>query len=177
MILRVLSLVALAGVLSGSTLEKLSLDDMIQKSTVIVRGRISGSYSDQRGAMIYTHYTVAVSEKYKGAAGAAVDAVSPGGVYRNLRQTVTGAPKLDQGAEYVFFLWTSKTGLNHIIGLSQGVFDVRTEASGKTTAVRGASTEAMVDPVTGKEIRDGDVRIPLTELRQRIARVLGGSKE
>ncbi len=45
--------------LPGSTLLQLSLNDMIQKSTMIVRGTMQPTSAAFRGAMIYTHYQVA----------------------------------------------------------------------------------------------------------------------
>src|SRR5579875_2721629 len=52
--------------LQSATLERLSLNDMIQKSTAIVRGTVTGSHVAQQGALIYTHYTVHVTERFKG---------------------------------------------------------------------------------------------------------------
>ncbi|MGH8323719.1 MAG: hypothetical protein ACRETD_07990, partial [Steroidobacteraceae bacterium] len=47
----------------ATTLQQLSLDDMIQKSTAIVRARVTGTYTAARGRIIYTHYTVQVTEE------------------------------------------------------------------------------------------------------------------
>ena len=49
-----------------ATLEKLSIDDMSQKSTLFVRGRIAGCAGDQRGSVIYTRCRVSVTERWKG---------------------------------------------------------------------------------------------------------------
>ena len=53
----------------------------------------------------------------------------PGGVVNGIRQSVTGAPELKPGQEYVLFLWTSRSGLTQVIGLSQGLFKVSEEGS------------------------------------------------
>src|SRR5437764_538528 len=58
---------------SATTLEKLSLDDMIAKSTSIVRGRVQGCNGEYKAPIIYTHCKVAVSEHWKGAAPAVAD--------------------------------------------------------------------------------------------------------
>ncbi|MCX6623520.1 MAG: hypothetical protein NTY38_21130 [Acidobacteria bacterium] len=71
----------------GSTLEKLTVDDMIDKSTSIVHGRIVGTPSaSYRGTTIYTHYSVQVIDRWKGAIGALLDVVVPGGVAGKERQ-------------------------------------------------------------------------------------------
>ena len=47
--------------LPGATLERLSLDDMIARSTTIVRGKVTASWAAFTGSVIYTHYQVQVS--------------------------------------------------------------------------------------------------------------------
>src|SRR5947208_1198784 len=92
--------------LQCATLERLSLDDMIAKSTSIVRGTVGGSWAAFAGPVIYTHYTIQVEEKLKGTAGNSVEVVVPGGVVNNLRQSFSGAPALIGGSRYVLFLYT-----------------------------------------------------------------------
>ena len=49
--------------LGGATLERLTLDDLIAKSTAIVRGKVTARYASFRGPIIYTHYEVQVSQR------------------------------------------------------------------------------------------------------------------
>ncbi|MGH9665509.1 MAG: hypothetical protein ACRD9L_13880, partial [Bryobacteraceae bacterium] len=77
---------AAATVASGATLERLSLDDMIVKSTAIVHARVTGSYAAASGRMIYTHYTIQVSESLKGKAAGAMDVAVPGGAAKGFQQ-------------------------------------------------------------------------------------------
>lgn len=160
--------------LAGATLEHLTLDDMIAKSTAIVRGRVSGSYAAASGPVIYTHYRVRVSEALKGPASSELDVVVPGGSAGGFRQTVSGAPKLSQGGEYVLFLWTGRSGLTHIIGLSQGLFDLQADNMGALVAARTASSELMLDSA-GRSVRDEALRMNFGELRQRVASGLARS--
>src|SRR5215467_8138618 len=73
--------------LQSATLERLSLDDMITKSTAIVRGTVTGSHTTLQAPLIYTHYTIQVTERLKGAGASSVDVVVPGGTVTNVRQT------------------------------------------------------------------------------------------
>lgn len=107
-----------------ATLEQLSLDDMIARSTVIVRGKVASSYAAFSGRMIYTHYTVQVSERFKGVGQGSIDVAVPGGTANRVRQTFEGAPVFQAGEEYVFFLWTGKSGPTQVVGLTQGLFAV-----------------------------------------------------
>jgi hypothetical protein len=155
----------------AATLSKLSLDEMTQRSTAIVRARVLGSSAAAHGNLIYTHYRLQASERWKGTAATELDVVVPGGVAGGFRQTFAGAPHLTEGSEYVFFLWTSQAGLTHIIGLSQGLLNLQTDQTGELTAVRGASGEVMLDG-TGKTVRDEPFSMRLTDLRTRVGSTL-----
>jgi len=70
---RVACLIALTATsVFSTTLEKLALDDMILKSTEIVRARVTSVSTLRRGALIYTQVRVAVSERWKGPEAASV---------------------------------------------------------------------------------------------------------
>ncbi len=172
------SVLLLGSLLPAATLERLSLEEMILKSTAIVRGRVLNSHTAPYGPVIYTHYNIQITERWKGPADAAVDVVVPGGVSGGQRQTFSGAPAFGAGSEYILFLWTSRSGLTHVIGLTQGIFEVKRNHKGDLVAMREASTEPMLDAATGLLVKDEAVSIRLTELRQRIVRTLidGGHK-
>ncbi|HYW43657.1 MAG TPA: hypothetical protein VE959_12420 [Bryobacteraceae bacterium] len=160
--------------LQCATLERLSLNDMISQSTSVVRGTVTGSYAAFSGPVIYTHYTIQVSERLKGAAGAAgagstVDVVVPGGTVANLRQSFAGTPTFLPGDEYVFFLWTSRAGLTQVMGLTQGLFSVAEDGTADPLATRSASHELMLDQKTGRPVKDQTLTMRLSDLRSRIA--------
>jgi hypothetical protein len=152
---------------TAATLQRLELDEMIQKSTGIVRGRVADTGARLHGSVIYTHYRVQVLENWKGAEAVELDVVIPGGIANGLRQVFPGAPRLEAGKEYVLFLWTGASGLTNIIGLSQGVFDVHRDIAGGVFAARAATSETMLD-ADGRLVRDEAVRMRFEELRGRI---------
>jgi hypothetical protein len=157
-----------------ATLERLSLDDMISKSTVIVRAKVTGSYAGFASAapVVYTHYSIQVSEWLKGLGGKSLDVVVPGGEINNVRQSFSGAPTFGTGDEYVFFLWTSKAGLTQVIGLTQGLFALAQDGSKDPMATRSASHELMLDRRTGQPVKDQPMVMHLSELRSRISTAL-----
>ena len=157
--------------LQCATLERLSLNDMISKSTVIVRGKITGSYSAfwATAPVIYTHYSIQVSEWLKGVGGKSIDIVVPGGEVNNVRQSFSGAPTFSNGDEYVFFLWTSKAGLTQVIGLTQGLFSLAKDGSTDPVATRSPSHELMLDRGTGHPVKDQPLVMHLSELRSRVS--------
>lgn len=158
---------------SAATLSRLSLDDMINQSTAIVHVRVLGFDAGFRGPVIYTRYHVQVLERWKGNGQATLDVAIPGGTANGYRQSFSGAPQLVEGNEYLLFLWTSKSGLTQIIGLTQGLFDLTRDAAGAVTAVRSASSNSMLDPVSGKVVTDREIRMQLPDLSMRIAATLG----
>jgi hypothetical protein len=173
--------VSIAGLLLSScaiaaTLEKLTVDQMAQQSTLIVRGRITGCAGEARNSVIYTRCSVAVSETWKGSARSQVDFIVPGGRVRTLSQTFTGTPRFNADEQYVLFLWVGRSGTPQIIGLSQGVFDVSVKPTGETSVRREASTELMLDS-NGKRIQDEAISSSLSELRQQVNRALAGGKQ
>ena len=163
--------------LHSATLERLSLDDMIVRSTSIVRGRVTSSWADFTGSVIYTHYKVQVSEQFKGASQGTVEVMTPGGTAKGVHSTFSGSPILNNGDEFVFFLWTSKGGITWITGLTQGLFALSPAAvDPERTATRAASRELMLDAATARPVKDAPLSMRLSELRARIVAAQGGGK-
>jgi hypothetical protein len=155
----------------AATLEKLTVEQMAQQSTMIVRGRVTGCSGETRGAIIYTRCGVAVSETWKGTPKSNVDFLVPGGRVQNLTQTFTGAPKFNANEQYVLFLWVGRSGVPQIIGLSQGVFDISFTSTGDPLVRHEATTERIVDS-KGRQVRDEGISMSVTELRLRVDRAL-----
>lgn len=166
------ALVILASALGATSLEQLSLDDMIRQSSAIIRAKVVSSYPAQRGANVFTVYKLAVSETWKGSSAAQMEVAVPGGSLGGSRQIVAGAPVLASGQEYVVFVWTSPSGLQQVIGLSQGLFHVEADSAGTPVVSRAATAELMVDR-NGKLVADQAVVMKVTDLR---SRVRGGAR-
>lgn len=163
----------------ATTLEQLTLDDMAQKSTAIVRARVAGSHAGTRGTNIYTFFELQVIETWKSSGQInsqnTIEVAVPGGAFDGIRQNVTGAPELKPGQEYVLFLWTSRSGLTQVIGLSQGLFKVSEESSGKAVAQRPAASELMLNR-SGLPVDDRAVSMPLQDLRTHVRQALASAK-
>lgn len=155
----------------AATLEKLSVEQMSQKATSIVRGRVTSCAGESRGSIIYTRCRVSVTERWKGAAGAELTFIIPGGSSQGLVQTFIGTPRFSAGQENVLFLWAGRSGNNQIIGLSQGVFDLRADGKGSAQALRSATQELMLDS-SGVPTADEAMSVPVSALRSRVQRAL-----
>jgi hypothetical protein len=160
--------------LPSATLERLSLPDMITGSTAIVRAKVTRSYGALSGRVIYTHYQIKISETLKGAGAATAEFVVQGGVANNLRQSFSGVPQFSVGDEYVFFLWTGKSGLTQLMGLTQGLFSVAQDGSPDPATTRMASHEVMLQRGTGQQVKDQTLVLTMSQLRSQIAAALAG---
>lgn len=151
---------------TAATLRQLSMDQMTQSATAIVRARVTGSSAAFTGSTIYTHYRLQVSELWKGAG--ATEVMLPGGVAAGYRQSFPGVPALQVGSEYVLFLWTSSTtGITHLLGFGQGLFNVVAQNDGSIQASRPPVGEGMLDS-TGHFVKDRPVRMRLDDMKARV---------
>jgi len=155
---------------AATILQQLTLDEMARKSTSIVHVTVTGSREVVRGADVFTLYKFETLETLKSGSTTREVAV-PGGVAEGIRQVVAGAPTLRAGQEYIFFLWTSRSGLTQLMGMSQGLFRVERTAAGDRQASRVAAGEQMVD-AAGHAVREETLSMPLTDLRAKVAKAL-----
>ena len=169
-------LVVCLSTLGATTLIRATLDDLIQKSTEIVRGRVERSYSINQGSQITTHVQVRVLERWKGPGADSVEFVLPGGESGGFRQQIIGVPQLTTGSEHIFFLWAGSSGTKHMLGLSQGVLDIAKDKAGNSMVSRRAVDAVLLDPRTGKTSSDESVSMSFADFSARVSRVLKGTK-
>jgi hypothetical protein len=153
-----------------------SLSDLIQKSTRIVRGRVSGTSCESGASGIFTKVKVKVVESWKGPNEPSLEVTIPGGICNGSSQSVAGAPDLDEGQEYVFFLWTGRTKLNHLLGLGQGVLDIGTNDKGEAIVSRSTLDTVMLDGLTGAVVKDQAFSMRLSDFGTQVRRTLGAEK-
>lgn len=161
-----------AASLPGATLQQLSMDQLTQSATAIVRARVTGvaavAHSIAGKPEIYTHYKLAVSEVWKTAGAVPAEVMLPGGDLNGQKQSFPGVPELRVGGEYILFLWKSPaTGIIHPVGLTQGIFDVTTGADGAPTVSRRQTGEMMLD-ASGHRVFDQAVKMKMAEMKSRV---------
>ena len=169
--LSVAGLLALVTVLPSlaTTLQRMSVDDLIAKSTGVVRATARPMSSFQRGGMIYTSYRLEVVETLKGSAVTTLDVAVPGGDFQGLHQSVVGSPVMQPGVEYVVFYWTGPSGTNHIVGLGQGLFEVQRDPSGEVVLKRRAISSEVFGAESGSD-PDHGLALRWKDLLNKIAR-------
>jgi len=175
--LRLIPVLLAAIAAPAATLQQLSMDQMSELSTSVVRARVtaaSASFLPGPGTpTIYTHYKLSVSEIWKGAA--TTEVMLPGGDVNGQKQSFPGVPELKVGSEYILFLWKSPTtGIVHTMGLTQGIFEISTQASGAVSASRRKSGELMLD-ASGNRVADSDVLMNLPDLKTHVVQARGAA--
>ena len=98
--------------LLSTTVEKFTLDDLVQKSGRIVVGKCISRESrwNDRNTLILTTARFAVSEPLKGSSDGFVNVVTVGGMLDGITQTVSGMPVFEPEEEVLLFLEPSKNG-------------------------------------------------------------------
>jgi hypothetical protein len=115
--------------MESATLTRLDLDDLTEKSSAVVYGKVVSSRVEWNAdrTMIFTVYTVVADQYMKSALGPIFELHEPGGAIDGLRLTVPGVPTFSVGQEAVMFVWTDSHGKHQVTGFQQGSFPVSTD--------------------------------------------------
>jgi len=134
-------------------------NEMVSASQTIVQGRIIDvrSYETAGRRTIESLVTVQVVDAIKGQPGTIAYFKLPGGQVGRYRRVMVGVPQFTQGDEVVLFLKGSAPAVPMPFGLTQGVYRVNRDVSGRVVvmpAIAGGS---------GRVVR-GDPARPALEL-------------
>ena len=111
-----------------TVLQRLYLEDMAEKSVVVVHGTVLGSRAEWNASRssIWTVYTVRGRRYLKGFLGETFEFREPGGTVGDVGMFVAGAPEFQTDEEVLLFLWTDGRSRRYqCIGLEQGAIRVR----------------------------------------------------
>jgi hypothetical protein len=141
---------ALTATARATVLIPADLSELSTEAIAIVHGRVvdvRAEWLEGRRA-IETYVTVAAATYLKGDLGTTVTLRVPGGRMGAYRSLVVGAPIFEVGDEIVLFLGSRGPSVPYVLGLSQGVYRVRTDpASGRRTVIPPAFISPEVEPV------------------------------
>jgi hypothetical protein len=155
----ILVILCIVGPARATSVQRLTLDDLIAKASNIVEADIvaSRTYRTPDGKLILTSYTASVQESIKGAAGPTVTVTTVGGRIGNTILHVSGMPIFQQGDRAILFL--EKSGAyTTVVGLNQGKFAI--------------SNGAVANDLTGLSFPGGQtgkqVKMPLDEFKRQL---------
>ena len=160
----------------STTVEKFTLEDLVQKSGRIIVGKCLSTESrwNEDNTLILTTSRFVVSDALKGTPGSVVTVITVGGTLDGITQTVSGMPQFVQEEEALLFLEPSRNGNWKPLGLSQGKFRiVRNDLTGESEVVHSLSGLQLYDPATRRLSHSGKPsRAPLNQMVERIKRLV-----
>ncbi len=139
-----LALTLLAPLALATQVAYRSPSQMGVESALVVRGEVTGvrSYWNESHTKILTEASIAVADRYKGAAGGTIEVVQLGGVVGHVRMTVHGALSWTPGEEVLLFLEPFKGRAWQVSGMFQGKFKVVRNAAGEPFIMNAPSGDA-----------------------------------
>jgi hypothetical protein len=159
---------------SATTIEPLSVEDMTQRATQVVEGRATALWSawDENEHLIYTYTRFSVARALKGAAQSEVVVRQMGGSAGGYHQHVSGVESFALGEEAVLFLRPStRAGSYAIVGLVQGNFRIRRDASGAAQVSNGVAQVETLE--RGRTGTFSGAHMSLGQLEQRVRGAVG----
>lgn len=160
-----------APALCATCAARLDLETLTDKSARIVIAKAGKSEArwDAAKIGIWTHCTVTVSETLKGDSAKSVEVSMRGGVVGTTGQHVAGAGSLEDGKEYLLFLWKDDAGRWQLQGMVQGAFVLETRDN--VVYARNAMTGlTIIDAATMKPSGDkAALEYRLSDAKEKIA--------
>ena len=148
------------GAVSTSAMVVLPVEfsEMVTASELVVHGRVVGLRAQLVGdrRTIETVVTLSVMDAMKGQPGETVYFRVPGGQIGRYRRFMVGAPEFAPGDEVVLFLKGRPPGVPFPFGLSQGVYRVVRDASGRSLV-----SPPIVSEAAGRVVRGEAARRPI----------------
>jgi hypothetical protein len=124
--------VLMAGAASATTLVRMSLDQLAEASTEIIRGRVVGQQTlwNPEHTRIYTYTTLALEQTYKGNPPSLLVVQQPGGKVGNVHVFVAGTIQFHAQTGYVLFLERSAADPSKflLVGMMQGAYRIYRDA-------------------------------------------------
>ncbi len=148
----------------ATTVERLTVDELVKKANRIVVGRVNASrtYWSPNGKLILTSYTLVVEESMKGSPSRTVDITTIGGTIGTLSLHVSGMPSFENGEDAVVFV-EDGGAFSTVVGLGQGKFKV---SNGEVS--NAVSDLSFPDGQPGKP-----VKMPLESFKRQIKQLVG----
>lgn len=138
---------------TATTLLEMSFEDLVAESAVVVLGEAADQRVEQTTSGVVTVTTFNVEDAIVGDAGATVEVVTPGGVYKPgavlVREWTADTPLFLRGSEAMLFL-APQDGAYGVVGYNQGAVRVFNTARGKSVRLPGAKGAETVGEAAGR---------------------------
>ena len=162
----------------ATTLAKLHLYELFQKSTAVARLRCLDSESFWDKGEIWTNTRFEVVSQIKGHLPGRVVVRMIGGKLGHISSRVEGAPAFQPGEEVYLFLWGPASEDLGIVGWGQGTFRIERDArTGIETVTQDSAEMPLFDPLTKEYSRSAIQNMPLPEFLEKLRREMARSNK
>lgn len=172
----VLPLLGTAFVAKGTTFARLSISQMSQAASAIVRAQCVANTVVEVSGEIWTLTTFDVQETWRGAVSARITVRLLGGTSGNVTSHVAGIPRFRPGEDVILFL--SRTNYNDfsVVSWQQGTFRIqRDRGTGEELASQDTGGYVIFDPVSRRFLANGAVRMPVELFHAQVRSALEGA--
>ncbi len=174
--LAVVCVVVAAGAVAvrATELVPVSFRQAVTEATLIVRGHVTDVRGLAAPTGVESAVTVAVDRVLKGEADGFVTLRVPGGTIGRYRTIFVGAPTLAVDDQAIFILKRGPDNALRLIGLSQGLYPLRSVAGASQPMIAAPVVAAQTAAATGQVVR-GDARrrmMAVTEFESLVRLVL-----
>lgn len=156
-------------VASATTLQRLSVEKMVDAAQIIVRARcVSNEPRWDRGE-IWTFTSFEVKDTWKGAPNTFVTVRLLGGTLGLLTSNVSGVPKFNVGDEVILFLEPTTVGDLTVASWEQGTFRIaRDTRSGDEVVTQDTAAFEIFEQETRRFRASGIRNVPIGNFRTRV---------
>lgn len=172
-----LAALAMAGAFAcrATIVPRLSLEEMVVRSEVIVSGRVVRTWTawDSPHTFIWTHSEIVVEDAAKGRHSGRVVVSEPGGVVEGLGMQIGGTPGYVPGEQVMVFLVRMPNGYLRTAGMGQGKLSISSNGSVHLTHSGGDLVRTGNTP-NGTALQSLDATAA-TEVRRRVAELVHGA--
>ncbi len=129
-----------------SALAMLSIEQLTERSDLVVEGRVGAIRPALEGQRIFTYVDLHPVDVLKGEQpGAPIVVKLYGGAYGEYRTAIDGAPCFDRGEHVVVFLKARRTGTYGVVNLAEGKFRLASPAAATARVTRDLRGIAYLD--------------------------------
>ncbi len=157
----------------GTTLARMSLEELATAAHVIVRARCLENETRWENGEIWTFASFEVMETIKGAAARRITVRLLGGQVGYLISTVNGVPRFRPDEDVILFLERTPAGVFGVTSWLQGTFRIHRDArTGAEMVTQDSSGIGAYDPATRRFHASGIRNLPLEAFRERLTQAL-----
>jgi hypothetical protein len=176
----VLVAILLAASASATTLVRMSLDQLAEASTEIIRGHVVSQETlwNPGHTRIYTYTTLALEQAYKGNPPALLVVQQPGGRIGNVQVFVAGTIQFHSQASYVLFLERSPADPSKFlpVGMMQAAYRIYSDAKSQQEELilpLGSLTRGA--PASGADSVIAGPAVPVRQFQREVSAALSGA--